>query len=186
MTAAPARYITAEDFLHMPDNRGAELLDGCRVEKPMGNESSWLGSEIGYRIRAYLEANPIGRVFGAENGIQLWPNRPDLVRKPDISFTRHGKLPHDRPVKGWQRQAPDLVVEVVSPHDEIEPFEQKLQDYREAGIPLIWVVIPSVRRAQVLTANGRVDIAADGALDGAGVLPGFTLPLAELFAGLER
>ncbi len=186
MTAPPtASPITADEFLHMPENRGAELVDGCIVEKSMGSESDWLAFEIGYRIRRFLETHPFGRVFGPENGIQLWPGRPNHVRKPDVSFTRTGKLPGNRPPKGWQQQAPDLVVEVVSPNDEVDPFEQKLQDYREAGIPLIWVILPGSQRAQVLTPTSRVDIPPGGVLDGGDILPGFTLSLAELFAALE-
>lgn len=169
----------------MPENEGAELVDGCIVEKSMGNESDWLGSEILIRIGIYLREHPFGRVFGAENGIQIWPERPNHVRKPDVSFIRNGKLPGNRPVKGWQREVPDLVVEVVSPNDEVDPFEQKLQDYREAGVPLIWVILPGSQRAQVLTPTTRTDVPADGVLDGGEVLPGFTLSLKGLFEALE-
>ncbi|MEO8541534.1 MAG: Uma2 family endonuclease [bacterium] len=82
-------------------------------------------------------------------------------------------------------EAPDLTVEVVSPNDEVEAFEQKLDDYRQAGIPVIWVTLPGTQRAQVLTPDRRTDVPANGVLDGGDVLPGFPLSLSELFAGLE-
>ncbi len=186
MTApAPTRLITAEEFLHMPENRGAELVDGRIVEKYMGNESSWLGSEILILIGVYVRERMLGRVFGSDNGVAIWPSRPGKVRKPDVTFVARGKMPGDVPVKGWQTVVPDLVVEVVSPGDEAEDLETKLTDYREAGVPLIWVVFPGTRSAQVLTQTQRLDVRSDGALDGGEVLPGFSLSLGELFKGLE-
>lgn len=169
----------------MPENRGAELLDGRIVEKHMGNESSWLGGEILILIGIYLRQHKLGLVFGSDNGIAIWPSNPTKVRKPDVTFVAKGKLPGDAPVKGWQTVVPDLVVEVVSPGDEAEDLEKKLTDYRQAGVPLIWVVYPGTRSAQVLTQDERRDVRVDGSLDGEDVLPGFSLSLAELFKGLE-
>ena len=182
MTApAPSRIITADEFLRMPENRGAELVDGRIVEKNMGNESSWLGSEILIRIGVFVRERMLGRVYGSENGLRIWADRPNHVRKPDVTFVRNA----GRPVKGWQSVVPDLVVEVVSPNDEAEELEQKLGEYRAAGIPLIWVVFPGTQTAQVLTLQSRTDVGSDGSLDGGDILPGFSLRLAELFAGLE-
>lgn len=186
MTAqALSRLLTAEEFLHMPENRGAELVDGTIVEKQMANESSWLGGEILILIGLYIRDRKLGRVFGPENGLKIWAAHPDRVRKPDVTFIRSGKLPGNRPVRGWQTTVPDLVVEVVSPSDEAEDLERKLSEYREAGVPLIWVVYPGTRSAQVLTQKSRLDVGANGDLDGGNVLPGFSLSLEELFKGLE-
>lgn len=186
MTASPStRLITADEFLRMPENRGAELVDGLIAEKSMGSESSWIGAELLVRIANFIRGKRLGRVFGAENGVAIWPDRPNHVRKPDVSFVRHGRLPGERVPRGWQAVVPDLVVEVVSPNDEVDDFERKLADYREAGVPLIWVIYPGTRAAQVLTPTRRFDVFPDGSLDGADVLPGFTCPLKELFAGLD-
>lgn len=182
MTApAPTRLITAEEFLHMPENRGAELVDGVIVEKHMGNESSWLGSEILILIGLFVRTGRLGRVFGPDNGVRIWPGRPNHVLKPDVTFVRSRRTP----VKGWQTVVPDLVVEVVSPSDEAEELERKLADYREAGVALIWVVYPGTQSAHVLTPGQRIEIPRTGSLDGGEVLPGFSLSLPDLFAGLE-
>ena len=181
-TPAPAWPITAEEFLHMPESDGAELLDGAIVEKSMGNESSWLETEIARLMGNFVAAKRLGRVFGSDNGIRIWPNRPNHVRKPDVTFLRSTA----KPVYGWQSAVPDLVVEVVSPNDNAGDLERKLADYREAGIPLIWVVYPDTRSAQVLTPTTRVDVFPKGTLEGGAILPGFTLSLEELFRGLDE
>jgi Uma2 family endonuclease len=98
---------------------------------------------------------------------------------------RRGKLPEGKPQEGWLTVVPDLVAEVVSPGDEAEDLEQKLLDYREAGIPLIWVIYPKTRSAQVLTPDARLDVDPDGVLDGRDILPGFTCALADLFASAD-
>ena len=82
---------------------------------------------------------------------------------------------------------PDLVAEVVSPRDLAEDLEQKLAEYREAGIPLIWVIYPSTRTAHILrTGRQRSELGPAGVLDGEDILPGFSLPLADLFPPVEE
>ena len=184
MAATPStELITAEEFLHMPENEGAELVDGRIVEVPMGSMSSWLGGELLFLVRLFLSSHDIGWVFPQETGMAIWQNRPRHVRKPDLAFVRAGRLPGGKPEEGWLSVRPDLVVEVVSPGDTVQELEEKLEDYREAGIPLIWVIHPSLRRAHVLRpGQARVEVGPDGVLDGEDVLPGFTCSLADLFA----
>lgn len=188
MTApAPARPYTADEFLHMPENEGAELVDGQIAEARGDSLSSWIGGELFARVFEFVEVASPGWVFPQGTGMTIWPDRPGHVRKPDLVFVRKGRLPGGRPPAGWLTVVPDLVVEVVSPGDEIEAFETKLDEYREAGIPLIWVIYPGTRRAHVLGANrSRTEIAPDGILDGEDVLPGFSCRLAELFSAFEQ
>lgn len=186
MTTTPsADLISAEQFLHMPEGEGAELVDGRIVEVPMGSLSSWIGGELHFLIRAFLATTQLGRVFPQETGMAIWPARTRHVRKPDVTFVRRGRLPEGKPQQGWLTVVPDFVAEVVSPGDEAEDLERKLLDYREAGIPLIWVIYPNTRTAQVLTPGSRMDVDAEGVLDGGDVLPGFQVRLTDLFAGAE-
>ena len=187
MAANPtSELITPEQFLHMPENRGAELVDGRIVEKSMGSRSAWIGTNLIFFLGSFVREHSLGLVFGPENGLQLWPDRLRHVRKPDVSFFRAGRLAPGQIPDGWLATVPDLVVEVVSPNDEVEEFERKLLEYLEAGIPLIWVILPGTRSAQVITATSRGSIRFDGSLDGGDILPGFSLKLTDLFAGLEE
>jgi hypothetical protein len=77
---------------------------------------------------------------------------------------------------------PDLAVEVISPHDRAEEVLDKVLEYFRADVRLVWVVYPKQRLIFVFEAPDRVRaISQDDALDGGLVLPGFRLPLANLF-----
>ena len=77
---------------------------------------------------------------------------------------------------------PDLAVEVVSPTDRAEAGLDKVREYFEAGVQLVWVIYPKLRVVHVFESFTRIRVLtrADD-LDGGALLPGFRLPLATLF-----
>ena len=82
---------------------------------------------------------------------------------------------------------PDVAVEVISPNDRVYDLEEKLEDYRAAGIPLIWLLYPPTRRVRVLRPEGPpTELGPDDELTGEEVLPGFRCRVADLFAGPPR
>jgi len=73
------------------------------------------------------------------------------------------------------------VVEVLSPDDRSGDVLAKVADWLSAGTRLVWVVDPSRRLARVYQFDGtEVLVAADEALDGQDVVPGFSCTLAEI------
>ena len=165
----------------MPESEGHELVDGELVEVGMGSKSSWIAGYLARVMGNFVEDAGVGTVFPQESGIQIWPNRPALVRKPDLVFVRRGRMSGGLP-DGWLRITPDLVVEVVSPNDYAANLEEKLREFREAGIQLVWVIYPHTANARIYRADGSNDeVEPGGALDGEHVVPGFSLSLAELF-----
>jgi Uma2 family endonuclease len=174
--------MTADEFLQCEDGGGFELIDGVREENPMGFLSSWLGGELHALLRNFVHAAGIGFVAPQETGIAAWPDNPRLVCKPDAMFIRKERLPGGKLPTGWLTVAPDLAAEIVSPGDEAEYLDRKLADYRAARIPLVWVIYPGTRTALVYRGSHVQFIDTDDVLDGGDVLPGFSLPLADLFA----
>ena len=180
MTTATA-LLTEEEFLTSKYD-GYELVDGEPVEVPMGGKSAWLGGEAFHHIRTFLEHNPIGLVFPQDTAFKAWPSRPNHLRKPDTMVFLNGRFPGDEVPEGAIEIPPDLAVEVVSPGDNARDLEEKVAEYLEAGVRLIWVIYPETRSAHVFRLNGgALRLGADDALSGEDVLPGFTLPLARLF-----
>jgi Uma2 family endonuclease len=178
--------ITAEEFLDLPNTDFHELVDGKLVEKRMGAESSYIAGRLNTLLSRFCEDPFRGWVFPGDAGYQFLPDRPNVVRKPDVSFIRVGRLPEERPPEGHIRLAPDLAVEVVSPNDLFYEVEQKVAEYRAAGIPLIWIVVPPTRIVLIRRGDGScVEVGETGELDGEAVLPGFRCPVSALFQHLR-
>ncbi len=172
---------TPEDLLAMPDGEGYELVGGQLVERNMGAESSQVGTRLCSRLDLFCEEHGLGIVWGADNGYQCFPHDPGLVRRPDVSFVRSGRLPGDVAPKGWVKIPPDLAVEVVSPNDLVEALEEKLDDYRKVEVPLVWVIYPELRKVKVLRRDGSAsELREDDELSGEDVIPGFRCPVREI------
>jgi Uma2 family endonuclease len=168
----------AEDW-NVPD--GFEMIDGQLVEIPMGAESAFVGGELHRRLANHSVAGKLGWVLPSDTGYRCFPHRPNLLRKPDVSFVRQGRFPGDRPPRGDCRLAPDLAVEVVSPNDLAEAIHDKVVDYLKASVRLVWVVYPTARMAVAYRAGGVASWVSDqGDLDGEDVIPGFRCRLAEV------
>jgi Uma2 family endonuclease len=171
-------------FLHAADKRLYELVDGTLVEKPMGyKESSLAAVLIGRLVVWNAAAGDVGNIAGADGTVRLLGRQ---VRMPDVSFTRWDRLPGGRlPAEAIPDFAADLAVEVLSASNTPAEIARKLGEYFACGAKLVWVIDPAARTVRAYTGPADVTpFAASDALDGGGVLPGFRLPLAELFARL--
>jgi Uma2 family endonuclease len=171
-------------FLHATDKRLYELVDGTLVEKTVGAKESFLAMEIAYLLKHFnrLAGNP-GMVLGPDGTVRL---HAGLVRIPDVAFTRWERLPGGRvPDAPLGVVAPDLAVEILSPSNRPGEMRRKLADYFDHGVRVVWYIQPTSQTAQVFVSPTDVtDIPAGGTIDGGDVLPGFRLPLADLFAEL--
>ena len=177
---------TEEDQLRLATGeprRRVELVDGVLVEKPMGAREAYLAFTLMGYLWTYQRTHNLG-VFGApDSNMRL---RAGLVRLPDVHFTSWPNLPGDsahlRPVVDY---APDLAVEILSESDRPGMTARKLREFFAAGTKLVWVIDPLARTVAVYADPNQPDQATllryTDTLDGGDVLPGFTLPLADLF-----
>ena len=161
-----------------------ELVDGTLVEKAMGLSESMIAGLILRRMGNFAEEHDLGILAGADGTVRLLKG---LVRIPDVSFFCWDKLP-DRmlPSEPIPDLFPDLAVEILSETNTKEEMDRKLKEYFLAGVGLVWMIDPRKRTAAVYTALDAPVATLDetGVLDGGDVLPGFVLPMAELFARL--
>jgi Uma2 family endonuclease len=174
---------TPEDLLAIADRPMPELIAGELMERPpTGQHSDLVGAAILALLWNFAHAHRLGFVNGSSCGYQIFPHDSNRVRLPDVSFTRAGRLPGDKPYEGHSKVAPDLVVEVISPNDLAVELEAKIDDYLRAGVPLIWVVEPKGRTVRVHRGDGSgTFLRAEDVLDGGAVLPGFSCRIAEFF-----
>lgn len=171
---------TIDDLIAMPeDGNKYELVDGTIIASPAGMYHSEISVRIAYLIQIFLDRFPLGRVYSSDVGIRL----PDgNVRSPDVCFVRMEKLPEGKSPETFGALVPDLAVEVLSPSDRPREVADKVGEYLECGVPLVWLVAPRERSVTVyrsLTDTERLT-AADTLL-GDPVLPGFSCLVAKLF-----
>jgi Uma2 family endonuclease len=183
----PPGQATVADVIEIEhrENRICELVDGVLVEKAMGFHEGFLAGFLLMRLRMFADPINAGLVNGADGMMQIFPG---LVRIPDVAFLSWSRFPEGRlPKEPVPHLVPDLAVEVLSRGNTRREMDRKVQEYFAAGVRLVWLVDPVKRSVAVHTSSSdsRKLREADS-LDGGDVLPGFALPLAELFAELDR
>lgn len=183
-TKPPPGTATEEDLERAPKPI-CELIDGVLVEKPMGTRESLLGMFIARLIGNHVEEGDLGVVLGEAGYIRV---REAQIRAPDATFIPWSSFPDEElPEEAFWSVAPGLVVEVLSPGNTTAEIDRKLTELFAVGCKLAWVIDPETRSAKVYTTVTRFrEIDESGTLDGGKVLPGFKLPLAELFAAGKR
>lgn len=159
-----------------------EVVDGIRVEKPpMAADAVWIASVLVRVLGGFAHANRLGRCV-AEMLFELGEGRPR--RRPDVSFVSYARWPRERKVtsdEAWG-VVPDLAVEVVSPTNSAREVQRRVREYFEAGVRRVWVVYPDERLVYVFRSARENRMLGDGdELDGEDVLPGFRMPVGELF-----
>ena len=175
--------LRAEDLLELPDDdRQYELVAGeLIIMPPPGIQQGRLQPRLAGRLLAHVEAADLGTVV-TECGFIL-ARDPDTVRAPDVAFIAAERLASGSvPELGYPTGAPELAVEIRSPTNTPSEIRRKVREYQAAGARLVWQVDPIDASVTVNRADGSVQtLRGDDVLSGEDVVPGFTLPLTDLF-----
>ena len=160
-----------------------ELVDGVLVEKTMGLQESFLAEVLARLLGNYADQHDLGFILGADGMARL---APGMVRIPDVSFVSWRQFPNRSiPRAPMLNFAADLAVEVLSPSNTGREMDRKLHDYFAAGVRLVWYVDPVARTLQAFTAVDQGTVLDENqVLTGDPALPGFMLPVRELFTRL--
>lgn len=186
MLISKALYTKAEfyKFLDLPQNAGKvfELINGEIVEKmPNFGYSSGVSARFLTFIGMYLLKNDIAHLTDAQGGYDI---DAENTLAPDAGVGLKSRL-SALPTDSFIPVVPDLVVEVVSQSDLDNPkerIEKKLNKYLQAGVRLIWYAYPMRREVEVHQPGQPVQVfGIDDTLDGGEDLPGFTLPVHDIF-----
>jgi Uma2 family endonuclease len=175
--------LTAEEFLCLPPYDGRrELIDGKVVEMAADYlRHNYVMGNTTFHLQRFVRENRLGIVLPGDTGIVLARN-PDLVRCPDVCFIARHRLPPGGIPQTFTEIVPDLIVEIVSPYDRASEVLEKTELWLNAGARLVWTMYPTPRRV-VTTDVDRVSHTYNegDTLTGGDVLPGFSVPVAELF-----
>jgi Uma2 family endonuclease len=174
--------LTAKDLSEMgEEGEFCELVDGELVRmSPSFLPEARVVRTILLLLGMFVLQHRLGEVFGPDLGYELTPHR---VRAPDVSFVSTEKLAAYGNPQEFAKVVPDLAVEVISPEVKYGYLQRKIRDYFEAGVRLLWIVDPEMHTVTVHRSpvDLRVLTAAD-TVSGEDVIPGFSCPIAELFA----
>lgn len=184
----PPGLATEEDVIAYEgagDKRLCELIDGVLVEKDMGFAESVIAAFIITRLSLHVSKHNLGVVSGSDSIHRLLPGR---VRLPDVAFVAWNRFPNRKiPTEPVVGIAPNLAVEVISKRNTVKELEIKRQDYFVSGVELVWEINPRKRTVVVYhSPDNGVELTPDDGLSGEGVVPGFKLPVAEIWAKLDQ
>jgi Uma2 family endonuclease len=160
-----------------------EVVNGCRVEKPpMSTYATRSAFVIAKKLDDFAEAHQAGRA-GTEYLFRL-AAVPNLQRRPDAAFVSFQRWPADQPLPHtdpWN-VVPELAAEVISPSNRAEEVLDRVAEYFQAGVQLVWMIYPRQQQVYVYESPTQVHIRTrSDELDGGQVLPGFRLALATVF-----
>ena len=169
-----------EDDLRATDRDGRkyELVDGQILVSPAGTRHGIVAVRLSARLLAFVERADLGYVVDSSTGFRLPGGN---VRSPDVGFIAKERFKGGQIPDGFTELAPDLAVEIVSPDDRPRLVLDKVGEYLQAGVRMVWVIDPSKGVATVHRSLTNVrTLERSASLDGEDVLPGFSCRLAEI------
>jgi Uma2 family endonuclease len=177
------RRMTADELLHMPeDGYKYELMNGELIQmSPTGAEHSMIMVSLAMWLGVYVKENDLGAVCVGDVGVVVSEN-PDTVIAPDLAFISKEKIPAGGAPKGYWRQTPDLVAEIISPSEVLRESREKAERWLAEGARMVWLVNPRERNVTVYRPSiAPLVLTEADALDGLDVVPSFRCAVAKIF-----
>lgn len=158
-------------------NAKGELI----IMSPTGGETGNRNVEIAADFVIWNRQTKLGKVFDSSTGFKL-PNGAN--RSPDVAWIKQERwdalTPEQR--EKFPPIAPDFVLELMSPSDDLKKVQEKMQEYMENQIKLAWLIDRKNRRVEIYRLGREVEVLqSPKELSGEDVLPGFVLNLESVF-----
>src|SRR3954447_12082934 len=169
--------MTADELLQLQDDgMRYELVDGeLRKMSPSGARHGRVAAEIVGSLVAHTKRQRTGAIYSSKTGFRI-SRQPDTVRAPDAAFVRSERVTD---TVGFFDGPPDAAFEVVSPGDTYTEIEEKTQSWLRAGTKVVVIVDPRTKSARIHRTGSSSS--AEDVIEMDDVIPGWRLPLAELF-----
>jgi Uma2 family endonuclease len=162
-----------------------EIVDGAITEKPMSLASQIVGSKLQAFLGYYTLQHHLGH-FVIETKFDFIEKKNR--RCPDLAFVSFERWPKDKPVKttdGWD-VVPEICVEVISPSNTVNELDLKVNEYFGHGVSEVWIVNPELKTLKRFRGPAAMEFYNESdEFDGAPILPGLRLKLADVFPKIE-
>lgn len=176
------RLLTLEEFRRKYANREDgykyEFKDGIIIKSPsnINPKQLFIVKNLNRRFTK-TSAYANGAELIAEVDQLTAPTRQ---RRPDLSLWTAERI------ETGEESVSEFVIEIISPTDKLEDVEDKLHEYFEAGVKVVWQIRPRTQSVHVYTSPTSVTICTgDRVCSAAPVMPDFELTAGEVF-GMAR
>jgi Uma2 family endonuclease len=171
-------FCMANKGLRVERNKKGQL----EIMPPTGLEISFKNNELGRRLSNWNYESKLGLVSESNGGYTL-PN--GAMRTPDvawISAERWASVPPEERKK-FAHVCPDFVIELLSESDNLSEGKAKMEEWRQNGCRLGWLINPKDKNVFIYRENGEIIIQPfSQKLSGENVLVGFEMNLEEIFS----
>jgi Uma2 family endonuclease len=192
--ATTTKPMTAEELLALPDDGiRRELIRGELREYPddpehlmttRGMPHCRVTAKLSHLIHKWLERQPSPRGWLFAGDIRVRIHRdPDTFVGIDLAYISADLAAQAAEDATFIDGMPVLTIEILSPSDTVEGIREKRRAYLDAGVRLVWEVDPFSKVVTVYRPgmppelfNVTQDLTAEP------YLPGFRVPVAEIFA----
>ncbi len=165
-----------EEYLTREDEYKYEWLDGV-VEKTKRNmdysQLSILGNLLDFFFRLKSEGKVDGQLIA--EGDMFFLKRH---RRPDISYLTQAQMEE---TKAGGQPMPEFVIEVISNNDMIKKVHEKMEDYRNAGVPVVWHIFPDLKEVHIYHGKEMKIYKGKEVCSAAPVMPDFEMEVGEVF-----
>ncbi|PZD73587.1 hypothetical protein C1752_02045 [Acaryochloris thomasi RCC1774] len=186
LTLDPILDLSDEQFYQLcqvnQDIRFERTAQGALIiMPPTGWGTGKRNFSLSGQLWKWAEKNGLGIGFDSSTGFKL-PNGAD--RSPDAAWVKQERVEAlDANPNQFLPLAPDFVVELRSANDSLITLQNKMQEYRENGVRLGWLINPQDQQAEIYRLGQDVEVLQSPTdLSGEDVLPGFTLELSSILA----
>jgi Uma2 family endonuclease len=152
------------------------------VMSPAGGYSSFQSGEVFWQLKAWAERDGTGLAFDCSGGFLLPTGG---MRSPDAAWLKRSRL--EKLTQAEKEKfiplCPDFLIEVASPSDRLPDLLEKMEEYRQSGLPLGWLILPKEKQVRVYsnTAAASIVLEAPERVSADPVVPGFTLELVKIW-----
>ncbi|MCW8966379.1 MAG: Uma2 family endonuclease [Candidatus Pacearchaeota archaeon] len=149
---ATQRY-TYKDYCTWPDNERWEIIHGkaYNMSPAPSTEHQRIRRELSAQLYAFLKGKPC-ELFFAPFDVRFPENdetddETETVVQPDIVVVCDKTKLDQRGL----REAPDLIIEIISPSTAGIDMKEKFQLYEYHGVKEYWIVFPHEKTVQIYT-----------------------------------
>jgi Uma2 family endonuclease len=144
MSPRRTRLLTVDEWVQHPDADQYELVDGVlRARMVNQNQHEYSVTRLGSTLHLHLdERGIVAAVFGSNTKYRVRTRRGIM---PDVSVVLGAKVDQIDPAAAYNTVGPDLAAEVLSPDQDEDYIEERLDDYWKLGTAEVWIVDPRAR-----------------------------------------